>query len=116
MSVCVRESACVFCTHICVLLRDCSGVPTYNFSVHTCTRVCMFVSAHCVYGGACVYFVVYVCACMCVTERRQRESTLLGKLFDIHVEDVINRKQRDPPQCPTATRQGHTKHPQYKHA
>lgn len=52
---------------------------------------------------------------MCVTERRQRDSTLLGKLFDIHVEDVINRKQWDPPQCPTATRQGHTKHSQYKH-
>lgn len=52
---------------------------------------------------------------MAVTERRQRERTLLGKLFDIHVEDVINRKQWDPPHCPTATRQGQTKHPQYKH-
>jgi len=63
--------------------------------------------------------ILYVCvcvrACMSVTEGRQRESTLLGKLFDIHVEDVINRKQRDPPQCPTATRQGHSKHLQYKH-
>ena len=48
-------------------------------------------------------------------QKTERESTLLGKLFDIHVEDVINRKQRDPPHCPAATRQGHTKHPQYKH-
>lgn len=52
---------------------------------------------------------------MAVTEERHRESTLLGKLFDIHVEDVINRKQQDPPQRPTATRQGHSKHPQHKH-
>lgn len=58
-----------------------------------------------------------VCVCLVYTtesEGRHRESTLLGKLFDIRMEDVINRKQ-DPPQCPAATRQGHSKHPQHKH-
>lgn len=45
------------------------------------------------HDSACVFFCICVCASTAVTERRQRERTLLGKLFDIHVEDVINRKQ-----------------------
>lgn len=42
------------------------------------------------HDSACVFFCICVCASTAVTER---ERTLLGKLFDIHVEDVINRKQ-----------------------
>lgn len=98
MKVCLNPTVCVYDLWECIV------------STHSCMHFCVTLVS--VYAGAWTY----MCVCMHVCEkRRHRESTLLGKLFDIHVEDVINRKQRDLPQCPTATRQGHTKNPQYKH-